>query len=171
MDKQKLIELIKQVAVIKELKPVTIPSMRLDDSHQNDVRVGDDWVHINKEENPTLGFKVIKLKDVHRSCELGCGDIVANQVIEKRLATHPQRHWRTRCRSCDCFVSPDGEGFIEGGSNIQAAYMRWFRGERLTETTVTGDCEVREYNPDRERKWVSDTEGNIRLNPEYEEKK
>jgi hypothetical protein len=162
MDKQTLINLIKEVAEVKELKPVTSPTMRLDDSHQNDVRVGDEWVHINKDANPTLGIKIVKLKPVHRLCELGCGDIVPNQLIEKRLCHTPETHWRTRCDTCGCFVSPDGQGFIEGGHQIQAAYMRYFRGERLLETKVTEDCEIKEYSPDRQRKWISDAEGKFK---------
>jgi len=171
MDKQTLINLIQQVAEIKELKPVTSPTMRLDDSHQNDVKVGDEWIHINKDANPTLGFKVVKIKPVHRACELGCGDIVANQVIEKRLCFTPVTHWRTRCIACGCFVSPDGESFIKGGHEIQSAYMRYFKGEREVEKRTNGHVVIKEYRPDRERKWISDSAGNISLNPEYEEKK
>lgn len=171
MDKNKLIELIKEVAEVKELKPVTSPTMRLDDTHQNDVKVGDKWIHINKESNPTLGIKFIKLKPKHRLCELGCGDIVSDQVIEKRLATHPQPHWRTRCSTCECFVSPDGKGFIKGGHQIQSAYMRWFKGEKDFIVMQGPTGEVTEYEPDRPRKWISDSDGNITLNPEYETKK
>ena len=130
MDKEKLKEFVLQVAEIKELKPVTTPTMRLDDTHQNDVRVGDEWVHINKDTNPTLGYKFVKLKDNYRACELDCGKIVNNQVIEKRLATHPELHWRTRCKNCGSFIGPDGESLIEGGHNIQAAFMNYFKSKK-----------------------------------------
>ena len=126
MDKHELKQRIAEVAEIKELKPVTAPHLRLDETHVNDVKVGDSWTTITKEVNPTLGFKLLKLKDKFRACELGCGEVIANQVIEKRLTTHPEKHWRTRCATCGKFVSPDGQGFVTGGANIQNAYVKYF---------------------------------------------
>lgn len=169
MDKKKFVDFIESVAEVKHLKPATSPSIRLDDTHQNDVKVGDEWIHINKDINPTLGLKFIKLKDQHRLCELGCGDIVSNQVVEKRLSTHPEVHWRTRCKVCDCFVSPDGEGFIKGGHQIQAAYMRWFKGLPITEQPKVdleqkGDSQIKVYERSTPTKWITDAEGNIRFN-------
>lgn len=130
MDRAKIKQFVESVAEIKELKPTTSPDIRLDDTHQNDVRVGDDWVHINKDQNPTLGFKFVKYKDNYRACELGCGEIVNNQVIEKRLNTHPELHWRTRCNNCGCFVGPDGVELIKGGHQVQSAFIRYFRSKK-----------------------------------------
>lgn len=166
MDKQQLKDFVQSVAEIKELKPATSPTMRLDDTHQNDVKVGNNWIHINKESNPTLGFKFVKLKDNYRPCQLGCGDMVNNQVVESRVCSTPVPHWRTRCDSCGCFVSPDGQGFIEGAHQVQAAFMRYFRGEPVTKTkidSVDGDREITIYQKDKESKWTTDAEGNIRL--------
>ena len=169
MDKKKFVDFIESVAEVKHLKPATSPTMRLDETHQNDVKVGDEWIHINKDSNPTLGLKFVKLKPQHRLCELGCGDIVSNQVVEKRLATHPKPHWRTRCTNCECFVSPDGEGFIKGGHQIQAAYMRYFKGLPIREESGTAqvgqtlDDEIKRFERSAPSKWTTDSQGNIRL--------
>ena len=169
MDKQKLIDLVSQVAEIKILKPATSPTMRLDDTHQNDVKVGDEWIHINKEENPTLCFKIVKLKPVQRLCELGCGDVVANQQVEKRLCITPVNHWRTQCITCGCFVSPDGQGFIKGAHSIQAAYMLHFKKDKAKskgkqqEESSESDNQITDYGRTTANKWIRDEEGNIRL--------
>jgi hypothetical protein len=126
MDKHELKQKIAQVAEIKELKPVTAAHIRLDETHVNDVKVGDSWTTITKDVNPTLGFKLLKLKEQFRACELGCGEVIANQVIEKRLVFTPEKHWRTRCATCGKFVSPDGTGFVSGGANIQGAYAKYY---------------------------------------------
>lgn len=131
MDKKKLKEFIKEVAEIEELKPKKDRAVRLDDDALDVVKVDNEWVEITAKSNPTLGFKFKKLKDKNATCELGCGDIVTNQLIEKRLSHTPMPHWRTRCNNCGHYVSPDGVGFIQGAHEIQSAYVRFFRGEKV----------------------------------------
>ena len=168
MDKNQLKELIKQVAEIEELKPKKDPAIRLDDNAEDIIRIGDEWVEITAKSNPTLGYKFIKLKDQHRLCELGCGDIVSNQVIERRLCFTPEKHWRTRCNNCGCYVSPDGQGFIEGGHQIATAFLRYFNAfkgivqkEKLKPNSE--HSEITEYGHSRPSKWVKDSQGNISL--------
>lgn len=151
MDNKQLKEFIKQVAEIEELKPKKDPTIRLDDDAEDLVRLGNEWVEVTAKSNPTLGFKFIKLKETHKVCELGCGDIVTNQVIEWRLAMSPEKHWRTRCNNCACYVSPDGKGFIQGGHAIAAAYARYFNSlkgidtpERVIKTNPENNQEYEE---------------------------
>lgn len=172
MDKKTLRELVQTVAEIKDVKPATSPTMRLDDTHQNDVRVGDEWIHINKDENETLGFKIVKLKDKVRPCSLGCGMQVANQVVETRLSQHPQPHWRTRCESCKKYVSPDGKGFVEGGgAKIQNAYTaHWIQLKNQKKLKRLGvDVEQVENSitnhtdPNKQSRWVLGPDGKLSL--------
>ena len=166
MDKKTFVDFIESVAEVKHLKPATSPTMRLDDTHQNDVKVGEEWIHINKDSNPTLGVKIVKLKDKHRLCELGCGDIVPNQLVEKKLCHTPKPHWRTRCETCGCFVSPDGVGFIKGHGGIQAAYNQHFKALKIypvKESPTNADNEITSYERSKPSKWVTDEHGNIRL--------
>jgi hypothetical protein len=134
MDKKELKKRIEQVAIIKDLSPKKDPNVRLNDGVDEHVRNGDEWVEINSKFNPTLGFQFIKLKEQHRSCEIGCGKIVTDQIIERRLAFTPEKHWRTRCNSCGLYVSPDGQGFIEGGHAAAAAFLRHFNKLKGIET-------------------------------------
>lgn len=127
MEKKEFKEWLETVAEIKELKPVKDPNIRVNEDTEDLVRHGDEWVEVTAKENPTLGFKFIKVKDKNALCELGCGQIVTNQIVEKKMLTHPKKHWRTRCASCGDHVSPDGKGFITGGANIQNAYVKHFK--------------------------------------------
>lgn len=130
MKKQELIEFLESVAEIQKKKPTKSPEHRLDASHINDVIIDGQWVTINQHENPSLGVKIIKLKDRHAVCELGCGDIVTNQVIESKVVFTPQAHWRTRCATCGCYPTPDGVGFVNGHNTITSAYIKWFKEQK-----------------------------------------
>jgi hypothetical protein len=134
MENKQFKDFVQSVAEIKDLSPKKDPNVRLDADAEEKVRIGDEWIEITAKSNPTLGFKFIKLKEQHRACQLGCGDSVVNQVVEKRLAHTPEKHWRTRCANCGCYVSPDGLGFIEGSHQIQAAYLRHFNKLKGVET-------------------------------------
>lgn len=125
MDKKQFRDFLESVAEIKELKPVSTPNIRLDENCEDIVRMGDQWVEINAKVNPTLGIKFLKLKPIYRVCELGCGDIVENQIIEKKLHAYPEPHWRTSCKNCNHTLAPDGNGFIKGSVNAQNVFFKW----------------------------------------------
>ena len=129
MDNNILKQWIESVAEIKELKPVkstSHPRLAVEVFTEVDEDGEEQTIVREVNENPTLGFKLVRLRDQHRLCEIGCGDIVTNQVIEKRLCFSPEKHWRTRCATCGNYVSPDGKGFIEGGHTVAAAFVKWF---------------------------------------------
>lgn len=126
MDKKQFQEFLESVAEIKQLKPSTSATIRLDENSGGEVRYDNEWVEIGKDHNPTLGFKFLKLKPKPNVCELGCGKIVDNQKIEKRLYAYPEKHWRTQCKSCHRTVSPDGKQFIKDSASVQNAFYRWF---------------------------------------------
>ena len=137
MKPEQLKELIKTVAEIKELKPAKSPKHnRLATETIIEIDEDGEEYEVVKEitENPTLGFQLVKLKEVARECQLGCGDMVVNQVVEKRFCSTPEKHWRTRCQNCGCYVSPDGEGFIEGSHVLYNAYVRHFNSIKGIET-------------------------------------
>lgn len=129
MDNQQLKQFIQEVAEIKELTPTRTPTIRQStDDEVSEVRIGDEFVNINMDSNPTLGFKFIRLKEVHRACDLGCGNAVANQVIEKKWFSYPRPHWRTSCKNCSAVVHPNGQELIHGtGSQVQVIFYKWVR--------------------------------------------
>jgi hypothetical protein len=125
--KTQLKEFIKQHAEIKLLKPVSDPNIRVDPDNEEIVRYDGEMVRITAKENPTLGFKFVKLKDKFAVCEMGCGEVIANQIIERRLAFTPQKHWRTRCATCNKYLGPDGKSIINSSSGAQQSYIRYFK--------------------------------------------
>ena len=132
MDKNEFRARLEAVAVIKDKKPPRSPNSRPAIEYITEIdELGEEYQRaVEIKDNPTLGFELIKLKEQHRLCELGCGDVVTNQVIERRHCESPKPHWRTRCGACNAFVSPTGEEFIRGGHAIQQAYLRFFRTDR-----------------------------------------
>lgn len=132
MDKNKLKQLVAGVAEIKERKPLrgSGTGLSIEVVTELDELTGEK-IQITKQiptSNETLGWEIVKLKEVPKQCELGCGDIVCNQVVERRFAQTPKPHWKTRCRNCGCFVTPDGQGFVNSGIVIQNLYVRHFNG-------------------------------------------
>ena len=131
MDPNELRQWLEQVAELKDRKPVRTASHRPAIEYITEVdEDGEEYqIPVEVKDNPTLGFDLVKVKDQHRLCELGCGEIVTNQIIEKRHVITPKKHWRTRCKNCDCYVSPDGKGFIKGSHSVQHAFARYFNEE------------------------------------------
>jgi hypothetical protein len=167
MDAQQLKELIKQVAEIKERKPTVNPSIR--PAMETVIEIDEDGEEIEVErrieENPTLGFELIKIKPVERMCQLGCGDIVADQVIERRFAEFPKAHWKTRCKNCGCYLTPDGLGFVDNSSTIQQMYIKHFRDQDAVSKVnpQNPNIETKIYAKDKDSRWSVDSQGNITL--------
>jgi hypothetical protein len=128
MDKNKFKQLLEQVAEVETLTPKFTKSQAgLDEDELAVVNFDGEWVRLDMDYNPTLGFKMIKLKDKLRPCDLSCGDVVPNQIIEKRHYKHPYSHWRTYCKTCAKYVSPDGKSFISGGFAINYAFENYHK--------------------------------------------
>jgi hypothetical protein len=138
MDKNEFRARLEEVAVLKDLKPARTANYRPAIEYITEVdELGEEYqVPVEITENKTLGFELVKVKDQHKLCELGCDKIVPNQVIERRLATTPKKHWRTRCRNCDCYVAPDGVGLIKGSATVQNAFVRYFNMNKSTARTM-----------------------------------
>jgi hypothetical protein len=141
---------LEELAVLKDRKPIKSPNYRPAIEYITEVdEDGEEYqVPVQITENPTLGFDLIKVKEQHKVCELGCGEVVTDQIIEKRHAMTPKPHWRTRCKNCDCYVSPDGLGFIKGSHAVQNAYARHFNSTKVVhkdEPEVPGTIQIIEY--------------------------
>jgi hypothetical protein len=118
MDKDKFKKHIESVAVIKD------GSSRLNKSKPKiriikEIDEFGEEIELEIEDsdyNPTVSLELVKLKDNFKLCELGCGEIVNNQIIEKKFYFSPAKHWRTRCVNCKSVVAPDGNGFLESNT-------------------------------------------------------
>lgn len=167
MDAEQLKQLIKTVAEIKELKPTVNPGIRpaMETVIEFDEFGEEVEVERRIEENPTLGFELVKLKPVERPCQLGCGEIVCDQVVERRFGETPKPHWKTRCKNCGCYLTPDGEGFVDNSSTIQQMYIKHFREESALakNSVVNPNAEIKIYPKDTVSGWQTDPQGNITL--------
>ena len=126
MDKNEFRNFLEQLGEVREAKPKILATMPVDENADGIVRHGDKWVKVSKNENPTLGFEFVKIKPIIKECVLGCGEMVENQLVERKLYEYPDKHWRTSCKNCKCTVGPDGKTFVKGTSNIQNAFYRWY---------------------------------------------
>jgi hypothetical protein len=129
MDDKQFEEILNQHAELKERRPVKSAGFRVDENSGGEVRWRGKVVDVNEKENPTLNFEIKKLKSVEKVCSLGCGDVVKDQVIEYRLNTVFGIHWRTKCTSCNLYLTPDGQGFIPA-HQIHEAYRRHYQDKQ-----------------------------------------
>lgn len=129
MDDKKFEQLLSQYAELKERRPVKSAGFRVDENSGGEVRWRDEIVAVNEKQNPTLNFEIKKLRPIQKACMLSCGDVVTDQVVEYRMLTYPEIHWRTKCNACKLYVSPDGKGFIEPHV-VNEAYRRHFQDKK-----------------------------------------
>ena len=172
MDKNTLKELVAQVAEIKDEKPTrTASSGRLLKEWVTEIDpiTGEEF-EVEREiplTNDTLGWEIVKLKPQSRLCELGCGDMVEDQVVERRFAETPKPHWRTRCRNCGCYVTPDGQGFVDNSHGIQQLYFQHFAQGVVRKVVQikqmdTQASEIKEYHKEPNPKWTTDADGAVK---------
>ena len=126
MDKDEFKQRVSELAEIKDIKPaksgahnrftteIVIETDEFGEEYEVEREITD---------NPTLGFALVKLKPIEKPCQLGCGRIVEDQIIEQRMAVTPFKHYRTRCKNCARFLSPNGS-FVNG-HQIVHEYIVW----------------------------------------------
>jgi len=125
MDSKEFKLRLAQVAVIKDIKPTSLQHIKKQFEMQFELDSEGNEIVIQVPiaiENPTLGVELVKVKTITKLCEMGCGRIVDNQKIEKRFASEPKPHWKTKCVNCGCYLAPDGETLLDGSNAAQAAF-------------------------------------------------
>lgn len=58
--------------------------------------------------NITIPRKVKGVKREPKLCELGCGKIAVDQVVDITFQKYPEKHWRKKCNFCQYYQLPDG---------------------------------------------------------------
>lgn len=71
--------------------------------------------------NITIPKQIKAIKHEPKLCELGCGQMVIDQKIEKRYSDYPIKHWKTKCSNCQYYLHP--EGYLVRGTNDISAYF------------------------------------------------
>lgn len=74
--------------------------------------------------DPYIGIVVKRLKPITKPCQLGCGKVVDDQVIEQRLIMTPFKHYRTRCNNCSHYLSPR-DGSLVTSMEIGREFTVW----------------------------------------------
>jgi hypothetical protein len=150
MDKKQFRNKLEEIAIIKDRKPVRTPQHHRwakEKVIEIDELTGEE-IEVEKEitENPTLGIELVRIKEIVKLCELGCGKVVADQVIEKRYCFSPERHWRTKCQNCGSYVSPDGTGLLIGSQNVSNAFVKHFNHIRMAQQSPDFSPETSKEN-------------------------
>lgn len=129
MDRKQFQEQIEQLAQVEPVKPKLVTNIKQSaDDPPSEVKFGDEFITVSRFDNPTLGLKLKQLKTKPRICELGCGNLVKNQVIERRVYTEPELHWRTKCTNCKKTLGPTGE-LIHDNKQVYPIFLSYFRNK------------------------------------------
>ncbi|CAB4153776.1 hypothetical protein UFOVP641_25 [uncultured Caudovirales phage] len=134
MDKEQLRQFLEQVAQIEDMNDYGPTGRKRGPTAQKvrfitRIEIDDDGDEIEiKEEipkhDPYIGIVIKRLKPKERACELSCGRLVEDQVIEKRLILEPFKHYRTRCSNCSRYLSPRN-GTMVSSMEIGREFVVW----------------------------------------------
>ena len=133
MDPLEFKQRLEEIAIIQEIKPVGINNCKKrfelvieidQDGNETEVEVP---IPI---ENQTLGIEIIKLKPITKLCEMGCGKVIPNQKLEKRMSVYPVPHWKTKCCNCGKYLAPNGIDLLEDSHRAQAAFLWHLRDKK-----------------------------------------
>lgn len=124
MKTNELKEFLTSIGEIEDLTPKTSPEVRQGDE-VNEVKYQTEFIEINRHHNPSLGFKLKKLNDHVQACEIGCGKIVANQVIEYRFVNPDEKRFRIKCTNCGKYKHPERDGIIEQSALVQTVFANY----------------------------------------------
>jgi hypothetical protein len=132
MEQDKFRALVEQVAILKDspqelgpkIKPKRVVITETDEfGDEIEVEIFESRV------NSTLPFAIKKLKPISNLCAIGCGKIVEDQVVHKKINLTPQPHWRTNCVRCQMYVGPEGE-LLKGSIAAYQAFSAWFNSKQ-----------------------------------------
>jgi hypothetical protein len=98
--------------LIKERKSLIVKLRKMghDEDAINEVldQMEEDAKVVKDGANITLPKKIKKILHEPKTCELGCGQMVINQVIQYTKHDFPIAYWRKRCTNCQYWVLEDG---------------------------------------------------------------
>lgn len=124
MDKNKIAEILDQLVEWQEPKPMDDKMVMQDINatrrhlrklgHDEDAieevlkQIEEDSSMIVDGVNITIPKRIKRRKPQAKLCELGCGKIAVDQVVEISYHTTPYKHKRERCKFCQYYKLEDG---------------------------------------------------------------
>ena len=124
MDNEEFLRRLNELAELKVIK-VAGPAQRKPDEHLIVWRNGQEY-EIDDKANPTLYYRIKKIKDELRKCE-DCGKKVKNRTISKKLYAFPVKHWRKLCNNCNMVQHPDTGKYCLLGAATQNVYIQYLK--------------------------------------------
>jgi hypothetical protein len=119
MDPKEFKQRLEELAELEVIKAKALPQ-RAPEETVTVWRNGEE-VAIDDDNNPTLTYKVKKLKQEKQPC-VDCGKSVANRTVVRKLLNYPATHWRNHCNNCNSTQDPrTGEYRLKGA----ASYNVW----------------------------------------------
>lgn len=140
MDKQKIDEILNQLVIWEPQDPVDDSRQikNLAQTKQRLIDIGYDEEEIDEAldsftfdsrmivdgVNITVPKKIKAVKHEPKLCELGCGQMVIDQKIEKSFHTWPESHWRTKCTNCQHYLHPNGKELVKGVNAFRSHFFK-----------------------------------------------
>lgn len=127
MDHNEFQQRLAEFAEIKKVKPPKNPGIRESQEPEDMFRHGHQF-QLTKDLNPTWALEIKKMKPIKRQCQ-HCDLIVTNQIINKRLLTFPEPHWRETCNACRRVRDPNTGEFSIKDIQAPAFFMSYFNAK------------------------------------------
>ena len=105
MEHEKFITWLKQHAELEIVKSPATAAQRAPSEPAEIWRNGQSFV-VSKDYNPTVNYKIKKLKPKTQRCE-DCNLIVEDRVVIRKTYSFPETYWRTNCQNCRRTKNPE----------------------------------------------------------------
>lgn len=124
MDHKEFIEKLQELAELEVVKEPSPAKRKLEDVIAV-WRNGSEHI-IEDKENPTLAYKIKKIKYESVKCS-DCNKKIKNRVVTTKRLTYPIIHWRNHCNNCNKAQDPrTGEYHLVGGA-VQTVWNGWLK--------------------------------------------
>ena len=124
MDNEEFLRRLNELAELQVIK-VASPAKRKPEDEVIVWRNGQ-AIEIDDTDNPTLYYKIKKLKSDVRKCD-DCSKKVKNRTVTKKLYAYPVKHWRKLCNNCNMFEHPDSGKYCLVGASTQNVYIQYLK--------------------------------------------
>jgi hypothetical protein len=124
MDNEEFLSRLTELAELQVIK-VAGPAQRKPDEHLIVWRNGQEY-EIDDKANPTLYYRIKKIKNNVRKCE-DCGRRVKERIVTKKLLSFPVVHWRQSCNTCKMYQHPETGDYCLVGLATQSVWLSWLK--------------------------------------------
>ena len=125
MDPKLFEQRLRELAQIKPARPPRTAESGREATVTDSVWRNGEQFEIDKDNNPTLSWEIVKLHPQIKPCE-SCGLEVEDRTVEQKRCEHPVLHWRRRCSGCRFYQHPEtGEFSLTSPKEAQGVWTAW----------------------------------------------